>query len=641
MDYTALFQPGKIGTLKVKNRLVMPPMVRNYADEKGFVTDRYAAHIERIARGGVGMMILEASFISPEGKGFVKELGVHTDEVIPGLKKLVDAAHKHGAVIGPQLYHAGRQTSSKVTGKKPLAPSAIPDPTINELPVELSVKEIGRLVRAYAQAAKRAKRAGCDFVEIHGAHGYLITQFLSSFSNKRIDEYGGPLKKRMRFLFEVLAAVQKAVGKDFPLSVRLSADEMVRGGLTIKDTIVIAKELQKQGVDVLHISVGNYASYAQGKMISPMAVEDGPLIRFARAVKKGVKIPVIAVDKIRTPELAARTILKGSADFIAIGRTLLADPDWPNKVKEGRTDEIMPCIACNQGCISRLFAQQDVWCTVNPETSREQAFKKKVLKKKRVVVIGGGPAGLQAAKTAAQRGHTVVLFEKSGRLGGQLFASESAPHREGWHEFREALVRDVKRLPIAIRLKKEYTLENVRNEKPDGVIIAVGSLPTTPKIPGAGRTNVLNSREILEGKKKAKGAVVVIGGGCAGAQTAEFLADKKHSVILVEASDAVAKDAPSDDRTLLLARLQRKGVTLMTNTKVVSIGPKDVVVENHLGSRTIPANTVVLCLGSRPNDGLINELKKVIKKVHVIGDAVRPRRVTEAVAEGALAALSL
>lgn len=641
MKFPSIFSPGRIGKLALKNRLLMPPMVLNYADADGKATKRYIDHIERVARGGVGAIILEASFIRQDGKGFVNELGVHDDACIPGLKKLVEAAHKHGAAIGQQLYHGGRQTSSKTTGTQPVAPSPLPDPTVNELPRELTVEEIGGLVEAYAKAAARAKAAGMDFVEIHGAHGYLITQFLSPFSNRRTDAYGGSGQKRMRFLLEVCAAVRKAVGADYPVTVRLSGEEMVEGGLTLLDTISIAKRLEGIGIDAVHISAGNYASYARGYMIPPMAMPDGTLAYLARAVKGLVKIPVIAVAKIRDPKMAEKIIRSGEADFVALGRTLLADPEWPNKARAGKLDEINHCIACNQGCISRLFAQQDVWCTVNPETGREGAFAKPVTARKTVVIVGGGPAGLAAAKTAAERGHNVILYEKKARLGGQLSAAEAAPHRQGWKELRQTLVRDVKRLGVEVRLRKEFSPEMAAADKADAVILAIGSTASKPKIPGIGRTNVVTSRDLLEGRAKAKGDVVVVGGGCAGAQTAEYLAENGHDVKIVEATGSLAADAPVDDRFLLLGRLGRLKVKIHLETALMSIGSKNVTVESPAGPKTLGADTVVLCLGSYPNDGMTAELKAAIKDVSVVGDAVSARRVTDAVAEGALAALAL
>jgi 2,4-dienoyl-CoA reductase-like NADH-dependent reductase (Old Yellow Enzyme family)/thioredoxin reductase len=625
----------------LKNRLFCPPMVRNYATPEGLVTDRFVAHVESLARGGVGAIILEASFISPEGKGFTNELGVNSDAVIPGLKRLADAAHKYGAALGIQLYHAGRQTSVKTTGTQPVAPSPIPCPLLQEMPKELDLKEIKRLVAAYGAAAKRAKAAGLDFVEIHGAHGYLITQFLSPFSNKRTDDYGGSADKRLRFALEVVESVRQNVGPDYPVTCRLSGEEMVPGGLLLKDTVLIAKQLEKAGVDAFHVSVGNYGSYVQGWMIPPMAVKDAPLVRLAAGVKAAVKVPVITVGKIRTPDLAEKILAAKKADFVAIGRSLLADPEWPNKALTGRAQEIMPCIACNQGCISRLFAQQDVWCTVNPKTGRELEFAKPNGAPKVVLVAGGGPAGMMAAKVATLRGHRVILIERDNKLGGQLYAAEAAPLRQGWREFREALTAEIGRLPIEVRLKTPLTLELVDQLKPDAIILALGADAAAPKIPGVTQSHVFSSRDILLDQAKAKGKVVVIGGGCAGAQTAEYLALQKRPTTIVEMTPNVAIEAPIDDRALLLGRLAKLKVTSLTETKVLSIGEREVTIQGKSGEQKLPADTVVLCLGSHSNDNLVAALKSKVSQVLTVGDAQKPRRVTDATAEGALAALQL
>jgi 2,4-dienoyl-CoA reductase-like NADH-dependent reductase (Old Yellow Enzyme family)/thioredoxin reductase len=632
----------KIGKLKLKNRLVMPSMVRNYADEQGLVTPRYVAHIETIAKGGVGAMILEASFIRTEGKGFRNELGVHSDKVIPGLKRLVKAAHASRSAIGIQLYHAGRQTGSHVTGQPPVAPSPIPDPTVNQKPHQLTVSEIQTIVKAYGAAARRAKKAGMDFVEIHGAHGYLITQFLSPFSNKRTDGYGGSVENRFRFMAEVYAAVRKAVGKDYPIIVRLSGDELVKGGLRLKDTVVIAKQLEVLGADALHISAGNYASYAQGLMIPPMATPDAPLAHLAKGVKDAVKIPVIAVAKIRTPELAEKLLKNKTADLIGIGRPLLADPAWPNKAKSGKTDEINFCIACNQGCISRLFAQQDVWCTVNPACGRERKFaKRRAGRPQRVLVAGGGPAGLEAAIVAAKRGHQVTLYEATAKLGGQLHAAAAAPYRKDWKLLLKHLISEAEDLGVKFKVGRELTPQIAVSEKADAVIVATGAYPVEPNIPGIAGSNVLTSRDILEGRAKPKGRVVVAGGGCAGAQTAEYLSEKGHSVTIVELSGDIALEAPVDERILLLERLRKSGVRTLTQTRIKDLALDHVTVEGKKGEKTIPADTVVVCLGSLGEKSLANGLKGRVKKIVVVGDAVKARRVTDAVLEGALAALSL
>ena len=623
--------------MKVKNRIVMPPMIRNYADERGLVTPRYEAHIRSIARGGVGMMILEASFVSPEGRGFARGLGLHEDGVIPGLTRLAEIAHKYGAVIGSQAYHAGRQRSASITAEEPVAPSAVADSPMQEPPRELTSQGIGTLVEAYAKGAQRAKQAGLDFVELHGAHGYLINQFLSPASNKREDEYGGSFENRIRFLLQIVSAVRQSVGSDFPVTVRIPGDELVGGGLTTEEGIALAKQLETAGVDCIHVSVGIRSS----RMYRPMAVPDGALIPLARGIKRAISIPVIAVGKIRYPELAAAVIRDGDADFVAIGRSLLADPHWPEKVMTGRLSEINHCIACNEGCASRLFAQQDVWCTVNPRCGREEEFELAPTgMHRKVFVAGGGPAGMEAAKVAHERGDYVVLFEESGHLGGQLLAASAAPFRDGWEELRRYLVEEISRLKIEVRLGVALTREIVEREHPYAVIVATGSYQTIAEVPVDGQAYTMTARDLLEGRAKPRGRVVVAGGGCSGAQTAELLAQQGHHVAIIEQLAEIAPDTPADDRTLLIERLRTLGVDFLTNTQIIRVDSTGVNTMGVNGAGHVAADTIVFCLGAHPNSSLAEELSD-FSKIRVVGDAVNARKVTEAMAEGAAAALEL
>ena len=636
-----LFTPWRLGTLELKNRLIMAPMVRNYADDQGRMTDRYLAHLERIAGGGVGAIILEAAFVSPEGRGFRHELGLHSDTVIAGLHDAARAVHAHGARVGIQLYHAGRQTSARVTGEQPVAPSEIPCPLLQELPRMLDRAQIHSLVRAFADGARRARAAGLDFVEIHAAHGYLITQFLSPFSNRRTDQYGGSTENRRRFLGEIIAAVRKEVSAGFPISVRISADEMVPGGIEPGDAADLAVWLEEQGVDAVHVSAGNYASYTRGRMIPPMATEDAPLVKYAALIKQAVKIPVIAVGKLATPALAESVLAHGQADFIALGRELLADPDWPNKARQGLDSQIHRCIACNQGCISRLFDQRDVWCTVNPECGREREFRAtyELRPKRKLLVAGGGPAGMMAARYAARAGFQVILCEARDSLGGQLPAAAAAPHRPGWTELLHDLRHEMAQLGVEVRLGTRVDRKLVQKEQPFALVVATGAEPVRPNIPGIRDVNVITARDLLEGHAKAFGSVLVVGGGCAGAQTAEYAAQQGHAVTLVEAEGDIAADAPLDDRTLLLGRLKAAGVRIMTHTRLLSIELDAVNLQT--GGEVFGASfeTIVLCLGSRVDGHLESDLRGLVPHLFVVGDAVRPRKVTEATLEGALASL--
>jgi len=639
-DYTRIFAEGRIGALTTPNRLVMAPMVRNYAETNGAANKRYEAHIRRIAAGGTGTLILEATFVSPEGRGFVRELGLHDDAMIPGLRRLVDAAHAEGALIGPQLYHAGRQTHSRVTGTAPVAPSAIPCPLMQQLPHELDAAEIAVLVERFGAATQRAREAGCDLVEIHAAHGYLLTQFLSPYSNHRTDAFGGSFEGRMRFPLQVLDAVRRAAGPDMAVIVRLSAEEQVEGGLDLASTRRIASAFEAQGADALHVSIGNYASYAEGRMIAPMAVPDGHLLNEAKAIKDVVSIPVIAVGKLRDPRDAESALEGGFADYIALGRTLLADPDWPRKVRMQRASEINHCVSCNQGCISRLFAQEDVWCTVNPRCGREYLWDDAhAVPERRFVVVGGGPAGMAAACVAAELGHHVTLMEREPQLGGQLFAAAASPLRGEWEDLRSYQVAEVERLGVEARTGVAATRDSVLAMRPDVVIVATGSRPMHPRTTAPDQDRLIFARDVMEGRAEVVGDVIVAGGGCAGAQTAEYLRHRGHPVTIVEAQGSLAEDAPLAERALLLRRLRDLGVVIKVGATINRISAGGVSCDHDGETLDLHADTVVVCMGSQSIKDLMGELAGEVAELRVVGDARAPRQVTEAIAEGALAAL--
>ena len=636
MKFTKLFSTGNIGQMQLKNRIVMPPMVRNYASRKGEVTDKYLAHIESIAAGGAAMLILEASFISTEGKGFTHELGIDRDNTIKGLKKLALIAHKHNCKIGIQLYHAGRQTHHLTTGKQPVAPSPISCPIMQDPPKKLSISQIIELENKYANAALRAKEAELDFVEIHGAHGYLITQFLSPYSNKRNDKYGGSFENRLRFLSNIFLKTRAVVGNDYPILVRLSADEMVKGGLTIKDTIKISQHLEKLGADCLHISVGNYGSYAKGYLIPPMAIEDAPLVKYATQVKKTVKIPVITVGKIHQPELAEKILSANKADFIATGRSLLADPEWPNKAKSGKSDDINQCISCNQGCITRLFAQQDVQCTVNPLCGFESKLKFKITRSpKKIMVIGGGPSGLFAAAKLANLKHQVTLYEKDNKLGGQLNLAEKTPFRQGISTFKKYLITQLEKSSAKINLKTFVDENLIKKSKPDIIINATGSSAVKPPIKGSELANVILAGDIISGKIKPRQNIVIIGGGCQGAQVADLLSSKKSNVTLVELTENIALEMPLDERALLIERLNKQKVKIFTNTKVVRIEKEGVIINQKKGKSVIKTEQIVLCIGRKSNIDLFIKAKKLAKKIYNIGDSDQIGRINDCMRQAA------
>jgi len=633
-----LASPIKIGKLELKNRMIMAPMVANLAYEDGSVSERLKAYHEERAKGGVALITVEASYVHLSGKGFRNEVGLYSDRLISGLRGLVDAIHAHGAKASIQLYHAGRQTKSSVTGRLIVAPSPIPDPTEPDTPRELTIDEIAELVRAFGEGARRAKAAGFDSVEVHGAHGYLIDQFLSPFSNKRTDEYGGTLENRMRFPLEVVRAVRQAAGPDFPIVYRISADEKVPGGLTLDETKTVAKRLEDEGINAVHVSAGVYASAVW--IIQPMALPRACLADLAQGIKSAVKIPVVTVGRINDPDLAETLLAEGKADLIAFGRQLLADPETPKKIVEGRAGEVRRCIACCQGCIDELFLDHPITCTVNPRTGFEREFAfNKAKRSRKVLVIGGGPAGMEAARVAALRGHNVTLWEKSSNLGGQLPLASSPPQKGEFATFTDFLIKELSRLKVNVVLNKEAGIDAVRSENPDAVVVAAGAVQLGADVPGADGKNVLMSWDVIAGKTQPGNKVAVIGGGLVGSETAEYLAEKGHKVTIVEMLPKIASDVGSLVGALLLDRLSKHGVELVTGAKLVSIGEHDVTVQKDEEKETLTGfDSVVIAIGSLPNDDLAERLEGAGIDYYVIGDAVRPRRITHAVFEGMKAA---
>ncbi|MDI3500957.1 MAG: hypothetical protein PWP22_728 [Thermoanaerobacter sp.] len=637
LEFEKLLEPIQIGPMKLRNRIVMPPMVTNYAAADGAVTERFKAYHQARAKGGVGLIIVEATYVHPSGKGFQNQVGIYKDELISGLRELTETVHKYGAKIAVQLYHAGRQTTSKVTGMKVVAPSPIPCPVKQEMPKELSVDEIKELVESFGQAARRAKEAGFDAVEIHGAHGYLLNQFLSPYSNKRTDEYGGSFENRIRFPLEVVRRVREEVGGDFPIIYRMSAEEYVPGGLTIEDTKIFAQKLVEAGVNALHISGGVYESSAM--IIQPAAIPQGCFVENAAAIKKAInsKIPVIVVGRIKDPLMAEQIIREGKADLVSMGRALLADPNLPQKVSEGKIQEIRKCIGCNQGCIDRLFQDLDITCIANALTGHETEFdiENPAEKKKKVLIVGGGPGGLEAARVAALRGHEVILYEKQTDLGGQMRIAAVPPYKGEINDLANYLINQVKKSGIAIVKGKEADMKTIQEVKPDVVILATGSEPIIPEIPGANQKNVVTAHDVLKNAVIVGKKVVVIGGGLVGCETAEFLADQDKEVTVVEMLDDIAIDVGALTRVLLLNRMAEKKITVLTKSKVREISGDKVIIESKSGTQEITGiDTVVMAVGSKPKNDLLKSIEEENIPVYAIGDCIKPRKFIDAIHEG-------
>ncbi len=631
-----LFQPIKIRGMELKNRVVMAPMVTNFATEDGAVTQRLIDYLVARAWGGVGLIEVEATYVRPDGKGFRNELGIYKDDLIPGLQELTRLVHEGGAKVAVQLFHAGRQTSPAVTGTQPIAPSPLPDPSSGVVPRELTVDEIMEIEEAFVQAARRAQQAGFDAVEVHGAHGYLVNQFLSPFSNRRTDDYGGHPEGWSRFAVEIVRKIRQAVGESYPILFRMSADEYVPGGLTLAETRAIARYLQDAGVDAISVSAGNYAS--PGLIIIPtMDLERGIFVPLASGIKEVVSIPVIAVGRLHDPVIADQVIAAGHADMVALGRALLTDPGWVEKAQRGEIDEIRPCISCNQACANYLLEGKSVSCLVNPGVGREREFAiTPTQKPKRVVVVGGGPAGLEATLVLAERGHQVTLFEEDPRLGGEFAVAALAPRKEELANALRWFIREVRRSGAEVRLGQRATADEVLKLKPDAVIVATGSRPKMPAIPGLMREKAMVARDVLMGRAMPGKHVLVAGGGAVGILTAEHLGLMDKEVTVLELTESVGGDMTADRRYWVLEDLADHDVGIITEAEISRVSDAGVHITHDGHEETIgPIDSVVLALGYEPTRTLADELQGKVPELYTIGDAVEPRSAVEAIREAA------
>jgi len=627
-----LWEPFRIGRMELKNRVVMPPMVTRYAADDGFVTERTRDYYEARARGGAGLIIVEATYVHRQGWAFPNQLGISDDKFIPGMRELVDVVHKHGAKIGIQIHHGGREAKSAVNGLQPVAPSPLPG-MAGETPREMMVEEIAETVAYFADAAVRARTAGFDGVELHGAHGYLIDQFLSPNSNKRKDEYGGSVRNRACFLLEIIADVKEAVGDDYPVWCRMDGKEYGVEGITLEDAQKTARLVQEAGLAAIHVSAWGPESPVNRTTptFTPVVIED-----LAEGIKKVVSIPVIAVGRI-TPEDAERLLEEGKADLIAIGKAMLADAEWANKVASGKTDDITPCIICN-GCRDDLRNPKlvGIRCSANATLGREKESDiVPAAKPKKILVVGGGPAGMEAARVAAMRGHQVTLWEKESRLGGQLVQAAIPPHKDRIAPLTKYLETQLQKLGVRIQLGKEATATTVAEFKPDAVVVATGIRPFVPDIPGLDKAQVVQAGDVLEEKVKVGNKVAIIGGELVGCETAEFLVDQGKQVTVMRRGSEMATSVGPSNRAFFLSRLLDKGVTLLREVRYDGISAEGVIITTRDGEeRTIEADTVVLAAGSVPDTALYDAIKDKVSEAYHIGDCVEPRTIRDAISEG-------
>ncbi len=634
-----LFSSYPIKGHTLKNRIVMPALASFLFHEDGSVTDEAIEHYRLRASAGMSMMLVEASSVSPEGIVSPHQARIFDDRFIGELSKIADVIKSEGIIAGIQLHHSGRQTSPRVIKGNPVAPSPLPCPTIKGKVHPLTVAEISQIVVKFGDAAERAIAAGFDLIEIHGAHGYLINQFLSRFSNIREDGYGGNIEGRTRFAKEVVQEIRKRVGNDIPISFKISAQEFVPNGLDINESIEILKILIDAGIDIVQVSAGNDATPEW--ICQPMYMKKACLADSAYKIKQALDITVMVVGRINDPVIAENIIADGKADLVCMGRGILADPAMPRKAKEGRLDEIRKCIACNT-CMESIFRSGRIECLVNPVLGREKEMAiHSAVSPKKIMVVGGGPAGLNVAWVAAKRGHNVILFEKNSVLGGQLVIGSMSVYKREIRNLIEFQKRQVKRYGVECRMNHDVTLDDVLAEKPDVIVLATGSKPVLPSVTGINNRNVTFAVDVLADDSPERLSTVVVGGGSTGCEVALYLAEFGCPVTIVEEMPTLAATLESITRKVLMGKLKEYGVDIKTGYKLTEIKEDGILLRSEKDTFFIEAQRVVIATGNIPNTELYNQLKNIDADVHLIGDCLEVRNAKTAIYEGYVLGISV
>lgn len=636
-QFTKLFEPGRIGKLELKNRIIFPPMVTRYTKD-GRLSEQILNYYAERARGGCGLIVIEASY--PRSGGYPERIYLDNDEAIPDLRRLVEVIHNGEAKAAIQLNpHRGR-----VDEVDPASASENIQPKTGIRARAMSVDDIKQLVNEFGEGARRAKEAGFDCIMIHGGSGYLVSDFLSPRLNRRVDDYGGDIKKRARLALELVAVIKEKMGADYPIIYRLTADERIEGGFGLKDAIVVSKLLEEAGVDAIDIVSGVTETF---NWMGPyMYIPRGYNASLSEAIKNKIKIPVSVGGRINDPYIAEGILRDGKADFVALGRALIADPHFPRKAIMGQVDDICMCPACGR-CYEDLFKlpMGPLMCTVNLAVGREKEFElglRPAIRGKRVLVVGGGPGGMEAAVIAAQRKHNVTLWEKDNRLGGQLNIAVIPPGKDELNSIAKYLKHHLNELKVEVELGKEATAEKVLEFSPDVVIVAVGSKPLIPEIKGVDRRRVVFFRDVLSGKVDVGKSVIVVGGGFMGCETADFLAEKDKKVTIVEVLAELATEIFYPYAELLVEKLKKNGVEIFTSVKEEEITEKGMEIVDRDGNRVLlEADDIVMASGSVADRVLFESLKGEVSEVYEVGDCREPRRIQEAIYEGAEVGLKI
>ena len=634
--FKKLFEPGKIGTLEVANRIIKSSTTTGMANIDGTVTEKLIRHYKELARGGAGLVNVGYAWVDKIASKSVQcQIGVADTEHIPGLMWLAKTIQDNGARAGLQLEHCGRQ---KFLGTPPMkAPSRVPWEELKMMggtvPDELTFEEVGGIVEAFGDSAYRTMVAGFDLVEVHAAHGYVITNFLSPRTNKRTDWYGGSLENRMRFLLEIVANIRKKVGPGYPFSVRLSGTEYEVDGVMIEDTIEIAKALEKAGVDVVHISGGNHHQMAG--QVTPMYLPVAYNTWAAARVKKEVNIPVIASGSITLPELAEDILASGKADFVGLARPLFADPYFPKKARENCEEDIIPCIRCTDGCLERgIFPFGYIHCTVNVNCGDEGEFDivpSKTVKK--VAVVGGGPGGMEAARVAALKGHQVTLYEKR-KLGGRLHEASIPAFKSDLLPLIKYYARQMEKISNIEVVMKDVTPEEIIKGKFDAVVVATGGKPLALDIQGIDNKKVVDWEAAIQGAPLGDN-LLVVGGGLIGTELALHLAKQGKKVTMVEMLDQVAGGVEKAALAVVFGMIAELKIGVHTGQRLEMLTDKGAITVDRYGrKKEFAVDNVILAVGLGPQRDFAKALEDTDMEVSVVGDAYKPRKIYDAIHEG-------
>ena len=639
-SFPLLFSRIQVGSLEIRNRIVFTAhgtgMARNLLPSEQLV-NYYA---ER-AKGGVGLIMVGSQQIHPTSPGITGLLCNYDESIIPGLRRIAEAVHQYDTKAFAQLSHMGLATTARPL---PLwSASPIAEQKYGEVAHEMSLEDIEEITEAFATAAKRSIEAGLDGISVHCAHGLLVHQFMSPYSNKRTDAYGGSMEKRLRFPIEVIQRVRERIGPDRPLGMRVSGDELVDGGLTLDDMKEIVPRLVEAGqLDFVDVSAGNDGNLLSNMLHEPpMGIPPAPLVYLAAGIKEVVEVPVIHGTRINDPTLSEKILEDGLTDMVGMCRALIADAHLPNKARAGQLEDINPCVACQQACFGRLHSGKHISCIGNPVSGRETewATLQPPPTRKKVIVVGGGVAGMEAAIIASKRGHDVVLFEKEVELGGQVLIAAKLPTREEIADVTRHRINQLNKLGVPVRAGGEATADMIMREGPDAVVIATGALPSLPDIPGGDGPNVVTVQDVLNGTVEVGQRVVVVDyvNHERGPSMADFLAEREKDVEILTEGSYVGYRMIRQNYTFLYQRLFDKGVILTPHTVVRAIEGSRIITCNvfTMAERVIDGvDTVVMVTPGRANDRLFHELKGRVKEIHLAGDCVTPRDTEAAILEG-------